>query len=109
VATASAIILMHNHPSGNVSPSYADIKVTHDLIRAGQGLKIEVLDHVIVGHPSDTGPRGSFSLYAHGYFKAIDSFEGVNRKITKREVATIIRRIWRIFKGHAQQVQRRAA
>jgi proteasome lid subunit RPN8/RPN11 len=109
VASASAIILMHNHPSGNVWPSYADIKATHDLIRAGQVLKIEVLDHVIVGHPNETGPRGSFSLYAHGYFKAIDSFEGVNRKITKREVATILRRMWRIFKGQAQQVQRRAA
>jgi hypothetical protein len=59
VATASAIILMHNHPSGNVSPSYADIKVTHDLIRAGQVVRIEVLDHIIVGHPNETGPRGS--------------------------------------------------
>ena len=35
VASAAAIILMHNHPSGDVTPSYADIKVTHDLIRAG--------------------------------------------------------------------------
>ena len=45
----SAIILAHNHPSGDPSPSEADIKVTRDLIRAGQLLKIEVLDHVIVG------------------------------------------------------------
>jgi DNA repair protein RadC len=52
VASAAAIILMHNHPSGDVSPSYADIKATHDLIRAGQLLNIKVLDHVIVGHPS---------------------------------------------------------
>ena len=46
---ASAIVLMHNHPSGESAPSEADVKVTRDLIRAGQLLKIEVLDHVIVG------------------------------------------------------------
>jgi DNA repair protein RadC len=40
---------MHNHPSGNPNPSEADIKVTLDLVRAGQLLKIEVLDHVIIG------------------------------------------------------------
>ena len=63
IATAaSAVIVMHNHPSGESSPSDADIKVTRDLIRAGQLLKIEVLDHVIVGH-------GNFSsLRALGHF-----------------------------------------
>ena len=49
VANASAIILMHNHPSGESAPSQADINVTRDLIRAGQLLKIEVVDHVIIG------------------------------------------------------------
>ena len=49
VAAAAAVILMHNHPSGDPTPSEADIKVTRDLIRAGQLLKIDVLDHVIVG------------------------------------------------------------
>jgi DNA repair protein RadC len=49
VAAASAIVIMHNHPSGEPEPSEADIKVTRDLIRAGQLLKIEVLDHVVVG------------------------------------------------------------
>lgn len=50
IAAAAAIVLfMHNHPSGMPEPSEADIKVTRDLIRAGQLLKIEVLDHVIVG------------------------------------------------------------
>ena len=106
VASAAAIILMHNHPSGDVTPSYADIKVTHGLIRAGKVLKIEVLDHVIVGRPSQDR---SYSLFGHGYFRAIDCFEGVNRKITKREVETILRRMCRIFKGHRQQQQRRAA
>jgi DNA repair protein RadC len=63
VTTAAyALILMHCHPSGDSSPSDADVKVTRDLIRAGQILKIEVLDHVIMGH-------GNFSsLKALGYF-----------------------------------------
>ena len=62
VTAAHAIVLMHNHPSGESAPSEADIKVTRDLIRAGQLLKIELLDHVIVGN-------GNFSsLRALGYF-----------------------------------------
>lgn len=43
VARASAVVLMHNHPSGDPSPSEADIKITRDLIRAGKLLKVEVL------------------------------------------------------------------
>ena len=48
-ANAAAVVMVHNHPSGDPTPSEADIKVTRDLIRAGQLLKIEVLDHVILG------------------------------------------------------------
>lgn len=49
VAAGSAIILAHNHPSLDSSPSEADIRVTRDLVRAGQLLRIEILDHVIIG------------------------------------------------------------
>ena len=49
VAAGSAIILAHNHPSLDPSPSEADIRVTRDLVRAGQLLKIDILDHVIIG------------------------------------------------------------
>ncbi len=49
IAGASAVILAHNHPSGDPTPSEGDIKVTRDLIRAGQLIRVEVLDHVIVG------------------------------------------------------------
>ena len=49
MTSAAAIVLAHNHPSGDPAPSEADIKVTRDLIRAGQLLKCEVLDHVIMG------------------------------------------------------------
>jgi len=62
IAAAAAIIIMHNHPSGEATPSEADIKVTRDLIRAGQLLKIEVLDHVIIGNPKHC------SLRELGYF-----------------------------------------
>ena len=48
MTSAAAIIAVHNHPSGESTPSDADIKVTRDLIRAGQLLKIELLDHVIL-------------------------------------------------------------
>lgn len=49
ITAAAAIIVMHNHPSGDPTPSEADIRVTRDLARAGQLLKVELLDHVVVG------------------------------------------------------------
>ena len=49
IAGAAAVVLMHNHPSGDPTPSEADIRVTRELIRAGQLMRIEVLDHVIIG------------------------------------------------------------
>lgn len=64
IAAAGAIVIMHNHPSGDPTPSEADIKVTRDLIRAGQLMKIDVLDHVIMG----AGSPGHLSLRTLGYF-----------------------------------------
>ena len=66
-ANASAVILVHNHPSGDPTPSKADITVTRDLVRAGQLLKIEVLDHVILGQRTTDRARDYFSLKEHGY------------------------------------------
>lgn len=67
-ANASAIVLVHNHPSGDPTPSEADVKVTRDLIRAGQVLKIEVLDHIILGRLSQERTRDYASLRELGYF-----------------------------------------
>ena len=67
-ASASAIVLVHNHPSGDPTPSEADVKVTRDLIRAGQVLKIEVLDHIILGRLSHERTRDYASLRELGYF-----------------------------------------
>ena len=49
LANASAIIGLHNHPSGNVKPSKEDMIVTRKLQKCGQLLGIELLDHIIVG------------------------------------------------------------
>ena len=65
---AASIVLVHNHPSGDPTPSEADIKVTRDLIRAGQLLKIEVLDHVIIGRATEQRTKDYASLKELGYF-----------------------------------------
>ena len=67
-ANAAAIVLAHNHPSGDPAPSEADIKVTRDLIRAGQLLKIDVLDHVIIGRPTAERQKDYASLRELGHF-----------------------------------------
>lgn len=67
-ANAAAIVLVHNHPSGDPTPSEADVKVTRDLIRAGQLLKIDVLDHVILGSASKERPKDYASLRELGHF-----------------------------------------
>jgi DNA repair protein RadC len=66
VINAAAVVLAHNHPSGDPTPSEADIKVTRDLVKAGQLLKIEVLDHVILGDQQHQPPH--CSLRELGYF-----------------------------------------
>jgi antirestriction protein ArdC len=62
IAAASAIVLIHNHPSGESQPSEADVKVTRDLIRAGQLINIQVCDHIVIGNPNHS------SLRELGYF-----------------------------------------
>ena len=47
--SAASIILFHNHPSGDPSPSPEDIHLTTDLVKAGKLLDIEVLDHIVIG------------------------------------------------------------
>ena len=66
-ANAAAIILIHNHPSGDPTPSEADIKVTRDLIRAGQLLKIEVVDHIVIGRASAERAKDYSSLKELGH------------------------------------------
>jgi DNA repair protein RadC len=57
---AYAAVLMHNHPSGDPSPSDADRRITRKLSESGRILSIELLDHVIIGEP------GTFSFREAG-------------------------------------------
>ena len=47
--SAASLILIHNHPSGDPTPSHEDIQITKRIIEAGKLLGIEVLDHIIIG------------------------------------------------------------
>ena len=60
LANAVNIIVLHNHPSGDCNPSMEDIKVTERLVKAGEIIGIQVLDHIIVGENS------YYSLKANG-------------------------------------------
>ena len=55
---SAAIILVHNHPSGDPQPSRADISLTRDIAEAGKKLGIQVHDHIIVGASGHTSMRG---------------------------------------------------
>jgi DNA repair protein RadC len=54
---SSALIVVHNHPSGDPTPSSADLKVTRRLRDASEVVQIDLLDHVVMGEPS-MDPRG---------------------------------------------------
>jgi DNA repair protein RadC len=60
---ASAVIVAHNHPSGDPAPSHADRAVTRQLAEAGRVVGVELLDHVVVGRPeTDPSAKGWFSF-----------------------------------------------
>ena len=48
---ASALVLAHNHPSGQTDPSAEDLRITRQLIEAGKIIDIKILDHVVIGRP----------------------------------------------------------
>jgi DNA repair protein RadC len=60
--SASAVILVHNHPSGDPTPSQADVEMTRQVVEAGKALRIAVHDHLVVGRD------GVASLKALGLF-----------------------------------------
>jgi len=60
---APAAIVVHNHPSGDPSPSSADRAVTRQLVDAGRVVGVELLDHVVMGRPeADPAGKGWFSF-----------------------------------------------
>lgn len=64
---AAAVLLVHNHPSGDPSPSREDVEITERLVRAGRILGVDVLDHVIVAEQGYVSLRetGRFPDAAH--------------------------------------------
>jgi DNA repair protein RadC len=46
----AAIVIVHNHPSGDPMPSPEDVRVTEKIVQAGELLNIDVLDHLVIGH-----------------------------------------------------------
>ncbi len=56
VLNASALIAVHNHPSGDPKPSRADIEMTRELKAAAKTLEVELHDHIVIGH----GTHASF-------------------------------------------------
>ncbi len=58
---ASCIILIHNHPSGDPTPSEADLIVTKKMVKIGEMLGIKVVDHIIIGD------KKYFSIAERGY------------------------------------------
>lgn len=69
LASAAALVLVHNHPSGDPEPSREDIKITERLVEAGELLGIPLLDHVIIA-----GER-HFSLCDKGLIKGLEKKE----------------------------------
>ncbi len=63
---ASEIILVHNHPTGDPEPSSKDIDTTRDLVRCGLVLSIPILDHIILGKPTEGRSYSYVSLRARG-------------------------------------------
>jgi len=65
VSSAYAVIVVHNHPSGDASPSQADHSLTRRLAEAAELLQIKLLDHIIIGAPANGNP-GYFSFKEAG-------------------------------------------
>lgn len=65
--SASAIVLFHNHPSGNPAPSDVDISLTNDIVKGGELLGIQILDHLIVSK------NGYYSFVSHEMIKQTEN------------------------------------
>jgi DNA repair protein RadC len=65
VSSAYAVIVVHNHPSGDASPSQTDHSLTRRLAEAAELLQIKLLDHIIIGTPAEGSP-GYFSFKEAG-------------------------------------------
>jgi len=65
--SSAALVLVHNHPSGDPTPSPEDVRITRQLVEAGRIVDIEVLDHIILGRAGEDRPRDFLSLRESGF------------------------------------------
>lgn len=65
-SSSAAVVLLHNHPSGDPSPSSEDIRITRQLVDAGKIMDIQVLDHVILGRRTREADKDFVSLRESG-------------------------------------------
>ncbi len=63
---ASSVLIVHNHPSGDPTPSKADEQLTQELAEVGRLLRMPVMDHVIIGSPADNRPKPYYSFREAG-------------------------------------------
>jgi len=63
---AAAVVLVHNHPSGDPTPSAEDVRVTRQVVEAGRVVDIRVLDHVVLGRPAGSAAPPHISLRESG-------------------------------------------
>lgn len=68
-SATAGVVLVHNHPSGDPSPSADDIRITKQMVEAGRIVDIKVLDHVILGSPLSSGGSRYVSLREDGIVK----------------------------------------
>lgn len=66
LSTSAAVVLAHNHPSGDPTPSAEDIRITRQLVEAGKIIDIRVLDHIILGNPEARQQGGFTSMREAG-------------------------------------------
>ncbi len=66
-SSAAAVIIAHNHPSGDPSPSAEDLRITRQLVNAGEVMDIKVLDHVIIGPAVDGRDSDFVSIREEGF------------------------------------------
>ncbi|HMP76754.1 MAG TPA: DNA repair protein RadC [Kiritimatiellia bacterium] len=64
--SSAALVLVHNHPSGDPQPSPEDIRITRQLVEAGKVMDIEILDHIIMGRAEPGRTQDYFSLRESG-------------------------------------------
>lgn len=65
LASASAIMVAHNHPSGDPTPSAEDLRITQQLIEAGRIIDIKLIDHIVIGRKSGS-EKGFISMREEG-------------------------------------------